>query len=399
MPTIEDLRDVVRQTIDRASKDLRAISLDIHAHPELNFEEHHAHDVLTSYLDGQGFSVTRGAFDMPTAFQAVAGSGSPTIAVMCEYDALPEIGHACGHNLIAISGLATALALKEALGEGAGKVVVLGSPAEEGGGGKVYMVERGAFDGVDAAMMLHPSPGDSAWFNCLAIHTIEVEYFGRNAHASAAPGEGINALDALITAYNAISVLRLQFRPLDRVHGVITDGGVKPNITPDHSAGQFYVRARNMAELEDLKTKILNCFQAAALSTGCRLEYRWTGRSYSDLATNDTMANVYVDHVRGTGKTLPSKEVALRGPAGSTDMGNVSYALPSIHPMFAIPTTAGNHTPGFTEAAATVEAHEATLSAAQGLALTALDLYTDAALLASAAAEYKSKVVVAAAAK
>ena len=387
---VELLRAVAAQVIDEASAELRRISLDIHAHPELNFQEHHAHALLTDYLESKGFEVTRGAYEMPTAFQAVAGSGSPTIAVMCEYDALPGIGHACGHNLIAISGVATALGLKAALGDGSGTIVVLGSPAEEGGGGKVFMIERGAFENVDAAMMLHPTPGDAAWANVIAIQSVEVDYFGRNAHASAFPWMGLNALDAIVMAYNGISVMRQQMRPTDRVHGVITRGGLKPNIIPDHTSAEFFVRAKNPGELEDVKAKVKGCFEAAALATGCRLEYRETNRPYTDLINNDQMAGTYAGHLSDLGAVSASREQSLSSVAASTDMGNVSYAVPAIHPMFGIPSMAGNHTPGFTDAAATPEAHQATIRASKALAMTALDLYLRPELMAAAKAEFRA---------
>ncbi len=387
---IELLRTVAAQVIDEASAELRRISLDIHAHPELNFQEHHAHGLLTDYLESKGFEVTRGAYEMPTAFQAVAGSGSPTIAVMCEYDALPGIGHACGHNLIAISGVATALGLKAALGDGSGTVVVLGSPAEEGGGGKVFMIERGAFENVDAAMMLHPTPADAAWANIIAIQSVEVDYFGRNAHASAYPWMGLNALDAIVMAYNGISVMRQQMRPTDRVHGVITRGGLKPNIIPDHTSAEYFVRSKNPEELEELKGKVKACFEAAALATGCRLEYRETNRPYTDLVNNDQMAGRYAGYLATLGAVSASREQALSSVAASTDMGNVSYVVPTIHPMFGIPTTAGNHTPGFTDAAATPEAHSATIRASKALAMTALDLYLQPGQMEAAKAEFNA---------
>ncbi|MHB8574793.1 MAG: M20 family metallopeptidase [Dehalococcoidia bacterium] len=379
-----------QQAIDQVSEDLRTLSLEIHAHPELNFEEERAHQLLTLYLQQNGFTVERGAYEMPTAFRAVAGSGSPVVAVLCEYDALPGIGHACGHNLIAASGIAAGLALKEVLGEGEGTVIVLGSPAEEGGGGKVYMIERGAFDGVDAAMMLHPAPVDVAWPNFLAIQTLEVEYHGHTAHAAAAPHEGLNALDALVLAYNGISMLRQQFRQGVRVHGVIHHGGDKPNIIPDHAAAEFYVRAKDERDLEEIKAKVLACFEGAATATGCRLEHRWTSKPYTNLATNDPMAEAYVENAKLLGIRLPAKGEGTEGMAASTDMGNVSHVLPSIHPVFAIRTRASNHTPEFTGAAATPEAHTATLSAAKALAMTALDLYFRPELLAAAKQDFRT---------
>lgn len=394
MRTIAERQEAARNAIKQADADLRALSLDIHAHPELNFEEHHAHATLTAYLEAAGFSVTRGAYGMPTAFEAVAGTGTPRIAFLSEFDALPGIGHACGHNLIAISGVAAALALRAALDPGEATVVLLGSPAEEGGGGKVYMIERGAFASVDAALMLHPSPYSGAWAHVLAIQHLNVSFHGRNAHAAAAPWEGVNALDAIVVAYTNIGVLRQQMRPSDRVHGVITEGGLKPNIIPDRTAGQWYVRARNFRELEELKPRVLACFQAAATATGCTLDYEWEGVPYADLVTNDVMAGRYAEHMASLGVAIAPKEIALRGPmAGSTDMGNVSYVVPSIHPFFAIPAKeGGNHTPGFTAAAATEEAHRATLEAATGLALTALDLALEPSLLAAAREEFEKRV-------
>jgi amidohydrolase len=380
--------------IEGASDDLRGISLSIHGKPELNFEEEHAHAVLTDYLEGKGFAVTRGAYGLPTAFRAEAGSGKPTVAVLCEYDALPGIGHACGHNLIAASGVAVGLALKEAVAPGEGTVVVLGSPAEEGGGGKIIMAERGAFEGVDAAMMLHPSPRESAWANLIAIEQLKVEYFGRNAHAGATPWEGINALDAMVLAYSAISAMRQQLRPTDRVHGVITEGGAKPNIIPDHTVAEYYIRAANREQLEEVKAKVRGCFEGAAAATGCRLELESAGHPYSEVVTNDVLAEAYCENMQRFEVTLPSKGDSTKTLSGaSTDMGNVSYVVPSIHPVFAIPTEAANHTPGFTGAAATMEAHRAMLRAAKALAMTAIDVYFSREVLDAARVEFGEQKV------
>lgn len=380
----DKLKAAAQAAIDAVSEDLRALSLDIHAHPELNFEERHAHAVLTGYLEQQGFAVQRSAYGMETAFEARAGSGGPTVAVLSEYDALPGIGHACGHNLIAITGVAAGVGLKEAMGEGQGTVVVLGTPAEEGGGGKIEMIQRGAFTGVDAAMMLHPAAGDSVWANMIAIHALRVEYHGRNAHAGALPWQGLNALDALVHAYNGIALLRQQMTPDARVHGVITAGGDKPNIIPDHTAAEFYVRAKDDATLADLKTRVLACFEAGAVATGCRVETEWVGHQYSHLTTNDPLAEAYVANMSALGKQLPAKEASRAFGGASTDMGNVSHVVPSIHPTFAIRTTEGNHTAPFTAAAATPEAHAETVLASKGLAMTAVDLFTDPDLLARA---------------
>ncbi len=374
--------------IDAASSDLRALSLEIHANPELNFEETRAHQILTDYLEEHGFDVERGAYEMPTAFAARAGSGEPVVAVLCEYDALPSIGHACGHNLIAIAGLAVGLALKQVLADGEGSVVVLGTPAEEGGGGKVEMIERGAFRDLDVAMMLHPSSQDAAAPAVNALHSLEVEFFGHNAHAAASPWDGLNALDALVHAYNGISLLRQQM-PLDsRVHGVFTDAGEKANIIPAHSAANFLVRAKDGPSLTRLRERVIACFEAAATATGCRLEYRWVGHPYDHMANNAPMTEAYVANALALGHDLAEPPPGF--PGFSTDMGNVSHELPSIHPIFGLHTAASNHTPEFTEAAATEEAHAATILAAKALAMTAIDVCTDPDMLARVREDFRA---------
>ncbi len=389
MLDIEFAKRAAEAAIDDASAALRELSLDIHSHPELNFEEEHAHEVLTRFLEQAGFEVERSAYELPTAFRATFGSGSPALAVFCEYDALPGIGHACGHNLIAASGVAVGLGLKAALGPGNGAVLVFGSPAEEGGGGKILMIERGALNDVDAAMMLHPSPVDGAWPNMIAIEMLKVEYFGRNAHAAAFPWEGVNALDALVLAYSSISAMRQQMRPTDRVHGVITSGGVKPNIIPDYAAAEYYVRSSTASELAELHAKVAGCFEGAATATGCRLELTSLGRPYREVVTNDVIAEAYCENMGRFEVRLPGRGQQGGAIGGaSTDMGDVSQVVPSIHPVFGIPTDAANHTPGFTAAAATPEAHARMIRAAKALACTAIDLYAKPELLASAKREF-----------
>ncbi|MGH2633910.1 MAG: M20 family metallopeptidase [Tepidiformaceae bacterium] len=389
--TLETAVTTANRVIDSASAALRTLSLDIHSHPELNFEEHHAHDALTGYLETQGFSVERGAFELATAFQAVAGSGSPTIAVFSEFDALPGIGHACGHNLIAISGVATALALKAALGEGNGTVVLLGSPAEEGGGGKALMIERGALEGIDAALMLHPAPIGNALPHMIAAEHLEVRFHGKGTHAGASPWMGINALDAIVLAYTNISALRQQLHATDRVHGVITNGGEKANIIPHFTSSQWIIRAHAAAELTDLKRRVTACFEAAATATGCTLEIEVMGPAYDDLRQNEVMGRSYLAAIEGLGAQHVSHELRIDSGA-VTDMGNVSYVVPSIHPVFGIPATDGNHTPGFTAAAATEEAHAATLMASKALAATALELFLEPEVLSAAKAEFAATV-------
>lgn len=371
--------------IDSLSSDLRALSLDIHGHPEVNFQEVYAHRVITEFLAAHGLKAGDEQYGLPTAFRASYGSGRPVIAILCEYDALPEIGHACGHNLIATAGVAAALGVRPALDGLNGTVVLLGTPAEEGGGGKAMMIEHGAFDGVEAAMMVHPAPGSTAWPAIIGVDPVEVEFFGRHAHAAMAPHEGVNALDAIIMTFNAISLMRQQMAPDTRVHGVITKGGAKPNIIPDHTAAEFYVRAPNAAIAKDLRAKVEACFQAAALATGCRVEYRWPGPGFMDMRTNGPLADAYTENAEALGIVLPQPgRGTMARTLLSTDMGNVSYVTPSIHPMFAIPTAAGNHTPEFARAARTPEAHAAMLDAAKLMAMTTLDLLTQPDLLAGA---------------
>ena len=385
MADIEDRRRIATNSIEEASAPLRAISLDIHGHPEIRFEEHHAHAVLTDFLEERGFEVNRGAYGMDTAFCAVIGSGGATVAVMCEYDALPGIGHACGHNLIAISGLAIALGLQAGLEPGEGTVVVLGTPAEEGGGGKIRMIEADAFDSIDAAVMLHPGLEDCAAPRTLAARQLDVRFHGTAAHAAARPWAGVNALDAMILGFNAVGLLRQQVEPSTRIHGIITDGGEATNIIPDYSRAIFGVRAPTQAQRAALEPRLQACFEGAAEQTGARLEYRWGRHPYADLQSNGRLASGYETHFRALGGD-PVPERA----SGSTDMGNVSYEVPSLHPGFAIPSEVGNHNAGFTEAAATEVAHARTLRAATALAQAALDLYLEPGALDATRADFEA---------
>jgi len=393
---IEQARATAVAAIDAADGELRDLSLDIHSHPELAYEEVHAHEVLTAFLEERGFEVERGAYGLPTAFRATAGSGGPTVAVLSEYDALPGIGHACGHNLIATSGVAAGLAAAEVLGEGDGTIVVIGTPAEERGGGKVDLINAGAFDGVDAAMMMHPGgqspqmPPGSVRVNGKpnALHALKVRYRGKNAHAAGRPWDGLNALDALLHAYNGISLLRQQMRPSARVHGIITEGGQAPNIIPDETAAYFYVREDVMANLEVLKPRVVACFEAAALATGTELELTWQGNPYTDMQNSTPLADSFTKHAIEMGMEPVEPEMA---GAGSTDMGNVTYAVPGLHPSYAVESNAGNHNAGFTEAAGSEEGHERMITASKALALTVLDLFAEPELLVEAKREFDER--------
>ena len=373
------LWSIASQTIDAASESLRALSMDIHSHPEENYEEVHAHAALTSFLSDAGFDVTRSAYGMETAFEATKGSGGPTIAVLCEYDALPGIGHACGHNLIAISGAAAGLAAANALErEGVdGTVRVLGSPAEEGGGGKIRLIDEGAFEDVGAAMMIHPGTGDIVYPFVLAIDTGFVEFRGKNAHAAGAPWEGRNALDALVLAYQAIALLRQQSHPTVRIHGKIHHGGEKPNIIPDYAQAEFYVRAPQEGRLNEMIKRVEDCFAGAALATSCEWSVEWQGPRYSNMANNRPLAEAYGRRWLDLGVQAMDLDGSKEGSFGSTDMGNVSHVVPSIHPMYNIPHESGNHTAQFTAAASSAEGHGLTLTATKAMAHTALDWLTD----------------------
>ncbi|MBX3024735.1 amidohydrolase [bacterium] len=375
--------------IDAERAALVDLSSRIHAHPELCFEEQHAAAWLCDYLESRGLAVERGAYGLKTAFAARAGSGEPRVAVLCEYDALPGIGHGCGHNVIAAAGAGAGAALAAVVAETGGSVVVLGTPAEEGGGGKVIMGREGAFADVAAAMMIHPASLELIGMNVLAIHAVEVEYRGRAAHAAAAPHAGVNALDGLVTAYQAIAQLRQHIRPSERIHGIITDGGQKPNIVPEHAAGLFYVRAANERRLERLKQRVHDCFRAGALASGAELCTHTHGEDYSDMWTNAALAAAYEANLVQLGRRVEHAPPELI--SGSTDMGNVSKLVPSIHPMVAIaPPQVALHTPEFATWAASERGQQGVIDGAKALALTAIDVLCAPELRAAMRASFEA---------
>ena len=376
--------------VEAERADLAALSARIHAHPELCFEEARAAGWLCDYLESRGLTVERGAYGLPTAFVARAGSGAPRVAVLCEYDALPGIGHGCGHNVIAAAGAGAGVALASVIAETGGSVVVLGTPAEEGGGGKVLMGREGAFADIDAAMMIHPASLELISMNVLAISAVQVEYRGRAAHAAAAPHAGINALDGLVTAYQAIAQLRQHIRPTERVHGIITDGGQKPNIVPERAAGLFYVRAADERRLARLKERVHACFQAGALASGAELHVRADGEDYSDMWTNPALAAAYEANLAPLGRRVehaPPEHIS-----GSTDMGNVSKLVPSIHPMVAIaPPHVALHTPEFATWAAGESGQQGVVDGAKVLALTGIDILCSPDLRAAMRAAFEAE--------
>ena len=371
---VVEAKEIVRAEIDRLTPTLLEVSQSIHANPELNFEEHHAHDTLTGVLEDEGLAVERGAYDMATAFESRVGADDgPTVAVLCEYDALPGIGHACGHNIIGAAGLGAGLAVAkvaEALG---GRVAILGTPAEEGGGGKEFMIRRGAFDDIDLAMMVHPADRDLRTMHTIAVQQLDVQYTGRAAHAAASPHTGLNALDAAVLGYNAVAALRQHIRPAERIHGIFADGGDKPNIVPSKAATEWYVRSGNMDSLEALKTRVLDCLHGGALSAGCEMHHEWIDPPFYDMIDNHPLLDLYVQNATEVGRhPLPEAEGAM--VVGSTDMGNVSYSVPAIHPMIRVaPEGTPIHTPEFEVYAGREEGDRAVIDGALTMALTLVD--------------------------
>lgn len=356
----------------------------IHAQPELGYAEHFAHDQLTQILEDEGLETERRAFGLETAFAARAGVSGPTIAVMCEYDALPGIGHACGHNIIAAAGLGAGLAAARLAEDLGGRVLILGTPAEEGGGGKVRMLRQGAIDGVDAAMMVHPAGADLTAMKAIAVQQLWVEYSGQAAHAAAYPHKGKNALDAAVLGYVNVAALRQHIRPDERVHGVITDGGDKPNIVPAHAAAQWYVRSATLERLEELKERVYACLAAGSDAAGCRMEHEWKDPAYADMLDNRPMIELYRANAARFGRE-PVDPTSIPGVVGSTDMGNVSHVIPSIHPMIKVaPPEVSIHSPEFAEHAAGGEADRAVLEGAKTMAMTIADLWAQPEALAAA---------------
>ncbi|MEE9254490.1 MAG: M20 family metallopeptidase [Pseudomonadales bacterium] len=383
-----ELTNSICQRVDGLAQALIKVSRHIHAHPELAFREHEAMRALTHTVEAQGLTVERGCYGLETAFEAEFtgedGSG-PRVAILAEYDALPGIGHACGHNLIATAALGATLALHDVRSQLCGTVRLLGTPAEERGGGKELMAREGAFESVDAAMMIHPSGTNLATMPCICVAEVTVIYHGVSAHASAMPHRGVNALDGLLLAYQAISNLRQHIRPTERIHGIVTDGGQAPNIVPARASGEFYVRGANAEQLEKLKPRVQACFEAGAKASGARLEIEWSNVDYLDLNTNWPLAEHFQRNAEALGREFYPVERLGSGSAGSTDMGNVSHRVPSIHPMLAAaPRNVVIHNPEFAKWAGSEMGDRAALDGAKALAMTAVDYLLGTGLQADA---------------
>ncbi len=385
------LKDAVGQAVDRLANELEALSRQIHDNPELGYAEVKACGWLAEFLGQHGFKVEKGVGGVDTAFRATIETGAgPTIAILCEYDALPGIGHACGHNVIATSGAGAGAALaavREKLP--AGRIQVIGTPAEEGGGGKVKLIKAGVFKDVDAAMMIHGFDRTLLHQDLLGIVRVTFEYTGKASHASADPWEGINALDACIQTFNAVSMLRQQMRPECRIHGIITNGGAAANIIPEHAAAMFYVRAPSIEAMWELHTRVVACAEGAAKAAGVSLKVTQHDNVYEPMKSNRVLLDLFAANMKTAGLTegepIPDRK-------GSSDIGNVSQIIPAIQPMIAIaPTGMAIHTREFADAAVKPMARAGMVAAAKTMAMTTLDLLAEPKRVEAAKAEFAGR--------
>ena len=400
----ETLSETTAQAIEAARTELVEVALDIHAHPELNYQERHAAELLSGVLEQHGFQVERGVGGVETAFTATLSGGGgdgPTIAVLAEYDALPEIGHGCGHNLIAMAAIGAGLGLQANLENLPGKIMVIGTPAEEGGGGKIRMLDAGVFEGVDAVLSSHPSsnrtvipteiPMGESW--SLAMVGYRYIFHGKAAHAAAMPHEGINALNGVIHLFGGIDSLRQHLREDVRIHGIITDGGMAPNVVPEYAAANFMLRCRDRDYLSDVVVgRVLQAAEGASAMTGCRLEVEEYYPFYENVRPNAVIAGLLLDNAAVSGLPLDEPLPGRQGSAASTDFGNVSQALPAYELRYAVSESpVASHSREMTETATSEYALNAAINVAKALTLTACDLLLDPKLLSAAHAEFKKR--------
>ena len=374
-----DAKSAARERFESARSSLIDLSHRIHAHPELAFEEEQSSSWLCESLADAGFAVKKGICDLPTAFRARAGSGPLHIGICAEYDSLPGIGHACGHNVIAASAVGAALAAAKVANDVGLTISVIGTPAEEVGnaGGKILLLERGGFEGIHASMMVHPAPFDMLRSKIIAASMFEVRYTGKESHASAFPELGVNAADALTVAQTALGLLRQHIRSTDRIHGIVTNGGAAPNVVPAHTSAKYIARSETLAQLAELRPKVFRCFEAGALATGSKLEITGGDKPYAEMLHDDAMATLYRKNSEALGRPFPNLGEWETRPTGSTDMGNVSLAMPSIHPMIGINSLpAVNHQPEFAAHCVTPDADKALIDGALAMAWTCIDLAT-----------------------
>ncbi len=372
-----DTKSAAKERFDSSRDSLIDLSHRIHAYPELGFEEEKSSTWLCEWLADAGFAVTKGICDLPTAFVAKIGSGPLHIGICAEYDSLPGIGHACGHNIIAASAAGAAIAAAEVADEVGLTITVIGTPAEEVGNasGKILLLERGAFQGIHAAMMVHPAPFDMLRAKIIAASMFEVNYTGKESHASAFPELGVNAADALTIAQTAVGLLRQHIRSTDRIHGIVTNGGAAPNVVPAHTSAKYIIRSETLEQLTELRPKVHRCFEAGALATGARVAITGGDKPYAEMRHDDVMATFYRSNSEALGRPFPNLAEWETRPTGSTDMGNISLAVPSIHPMIGIGSLpAVNHQPEFTAHCITPDADKALIDGALAMAWTSIDL-------------------------
>jgi amidohydrolase len=371
---IQPLKDQVVREVDHLRNHLLAMSKAIHENPETAFQEHRSMAILSKAAEDAGFDVTRGVGGIETAFKATyAGNGDgPIIGLFAEYDALPELGHACGHNIIGASSTGAALAVRSVMDRLPGQIALYGTPAEEGGGGKIIMLKNGAFDGVDIAMLVHPSTRTMTRRSSLAASHIQFEFIGRPAHASSAPEHGINALDACIQTFNSVNALRQQLSSDIRIHGIITRGGDAVNIIPDYAAAEFMVRAPKLVKMQETAEKVIRCAESSAHAMGARIEIS-RQLDYADMIPNLTLADLYAENITALGEEVV--EALPHESRASSDMGNVSHVIPSIQPHIKIADEGvAGHTPEFREAAISTWGNEGLIKVAKALAMTTVDL-------------------------
>ncbi|WP_102142173.1 M20 family metallopeptidase [Mycobacterium hubeiense] len=374
MPTVT-ASSCVEDAVNRRRGDLIELSHAIHAEPELAFHEYRSCAKTQALVAEYGFEMTAAAGGLQTAFRASFGSGPLVIGICAEYDALPDIGHACGHNIIAASAVGTALALAEVADELGLTVVLLGTPAEESGGGKVLLLKAGAFDDIAATVMLHPGPADIAAARSLALSEVSVTYTGQESHAAVAPYLGVNAADAVTVAQVAVGLLRQQLAPGQMVHGIVTDGGRATNVIPARAELRYTMRAADSSSLRELESKMAGCFAAGAVATGCSHEVAETAPPYAELVPDRWLASVFRDEMRRCGRDPMPEDLESTLPLGSTDMGNVTQVMPGIHPIVGVDAGGASiHQPAFTAAAAGPSADAAVVEGAIMLARTVVRL-------------------------
>ena len=365
------IEDVIQKTIASSNDQIVDLSHRIWGNPETAFEEETTSRWTAQLLSEFGYQITTGVADLPTAFSGEIGSGPLTIGICAELDALPGIGHACGHNMIAASAVAAAIGLASVADDLGITIRILGTPAEEVGGGKILMLERGAFDGVHMAMMVHPSPNEADLFPTLAINQCDFHFKGKTAHASVTPNLGINAADGITVSQVALGLLRQHLEPGDQIHGIVTNGGEAPNIVPGNATARYFMRAPTLEALKELQPRVNNCFEAGALATGSELQIESLGPPYSEFMHDYELADLYRKNASMIGRKAGKLSNVA---AGSTDMANISLLIPTIHPMLGLDCfPAVNHQPEFAQYCVTTAADETLMQGGIAMALTASD--------------------------